>query len=327
MILRANFYFKLLPAAALFLALFSFSYAQDAPAAADPLTAGLEAYARSDWSSAILSFRQAASENPSSAEPWFWLIMAEISDGNFEHAFSDMDRFILSFSSDRRVADILYQKGRLQFLTYSYDEAIKTLHSFIISYPEHRMTPSAYYWIAEALFACGRFEEAGNIYAYLIDTWPQSVKYEAAVYRLALIDQKAVESGLLLLLQASHEESLRIVEDYQRRERTYEQAITSYQKRISDMMKDTRLSELEVSLADEKRKNSELVNTAALLEAQNADLISALIVAGVSIPESAQTDRTLELEAANAELQERTLEELRRKAERARAIYEAGNGD
>ena len=299
------------------------SFAETVPPASSPLTLGLEAYARSDWEAAAVRFRQAVTENPASAEGWFWLVMSEISCGEIEAAFSDMDRFILSFSGDARVADILYQKGRLQFLTQSYDEAIQTLHSFIISYPGHRMIPSAYYWIAETLFACGRFEEAGNIYAYLIDMWPQSAKTEAAVYRLALIEEKKIESSLLDLLQASHEESLRVVEDYQRRERAYEQAIASYQRRVSDMMKDTRLSELEASLNDEKRRNSELINAAALLEAQNADLVSALIVAGVSIPESAQTERTQELEAASAEEQEKALQELRRKAERARAIYDA----
>ena len=300
-----------------------------APAAAQPttssLTAGLEAYARSDWQAAIRYFRQAATEAPSSAEVWFWLVMAEISSGNYAVAFSDMDRFILSFSDDAHVADIVYQKGRLQVLTESYDEALQTLTDFITSYPEHRMIPSAYYWVGETLFACGRFDEAESIYAYLIDRWPQSAKHEAATYRLALIEQKGVERSLLDLLQASHEESMRLVEDYQRKERTYEQAIASYQKRISDMMKDTRLSELEASLSEERRRNADLVNQRALLEAQNADLVSALIVAGVSIPESAQTEATQELEAANAQVQERELEELRRKAARARAIYETGN--
>ena len=322
MVRRAQFSLAAFAAAA-------FLLLSPAPVAAQPttssLTAGLEAYARSDWQAAIRYFRQAATEAPSSAEVWFWLVMAEISSGNYAVAFSDMDRFILSFSDDAHVADIVYQKGRLQVLTESYDEALQTLTDFITSYPEHRMIPSAYYWVGETLFACGRFDEAESIYAYLIDRWPQSAKHEAATYRLALIEQKGVERSLLDLLQASHEESMRLVEDYQRKERTYEQAIASYQKRISDMMKDTRLSELEASLSEERRRNADLVNQRALLEAQNADLVSALIVAGVSIPESAQTEATQELEAANAQVQERELEELRRKAARARAIYETGN--
>ena len=323
MIRRTHFLIVAAFAAAVFLLLSSAPSFAQVPAS--PLTLGLEAYARSDWQAAMRYLRQAAAEEPSSAEVWFWLVMAEVSSGDYSVAFSDMDRFILSFSGDARVADILYQKGRLQYLTESYDEALQTLTSFIASYPEHRMTPSAYYWVGETLFACGRFDEAESIYAYLIERWPQSAKHEAASYRLALIEQKGVESSLLDLLQASHEESLRLVEDYQRKERTYEQAIASYQKRISDMMKDTRLSELEESLSEERRRNADLINQRAILEALNADLVSALIVAGVSIPESARTEATQEMEAASAQVQGRALEELRRKAARARAIYETEN--
>ena len=118
-----------------------------------------------------------------------------------------------------------------------------------------------------------------------------------------------------------------IVEDYQRRERTYEQAVTSYQKRISDMMKDTRLADLESALNEEKRRNAELLNEAARLEAQNADLLSALVVAGVPIPESARTEENAALESRNMEIKNQALEDLKKRAERARIIYSAGNGE
>lgn len=323
---RVSFAFKGLLAAAFLLAAAPFSFAQSSNRGSDPLSLGLEAYARGAWKEAAAYFSEAANANPSSPEAFFWLVMTDVSLENYDAAFAGMDRFILSFSGDSRVADVIYQKGRVQVLTKSYDEAIQTLHGFVAAYPSHRMAPSAYYWIAEALFASGRFEEAAAIYGYVIDRWPASAKREAAVYRLALIEEKGVEAGLLSLLQASHEESRRVAEDYQRRERTYEQAISSYQKRISDMMKDTRLEELEASLAEEKRRSAELVSAAALLEAQNADLVSALIVAGVPIPASAQTERTRALEAASAEELNSALEELKRKAGRARGIYDADGG-
>jgi chromosome segregation ATPase len=54
-----------------------------------------------------------------------------------------------------------------------------------------------------------------------------------------------VETELLALLKWSHEESLKTMEEYQRREHSYDQALIAYQKRIADMLRDTRLSELE----------------------------------------------------------------------------------
>ncbi|MHC6204703.1 hypothetical protein ACYULU_16100 [Breznakiellaceae bacterium SP9] len=57
------------------------------------------------------------------------------------------------------------------------------------------------------------------------------------------------------------------MEEYQRRERSYDQAIIAYQKRIAEMLKDTRLADLERSNALYKNQLSEAENKIALLEA------------------------------------------------------------
>ena len=80
---------------------------------------------------------------------------------------------------------------------------------------------------------------------------------------MALIERKNIETELLKLLKWSHEESLKTVEEYQRRERSYEQAIVAYQKRIAEMLKDTRTADLE-------KDNRALTATLASLEADLA---------------------------------------------------------
>jgi hypothetical protein len=87
-----------------------------------------------------------------------------------------------------------------------------------------------------------------------VEQYPQSVKYEASSYRLALINQKKVEVELLSILKWTHEESLKTVEEYQRRERTYDQAIIAYQKKIAEMLRDSHLAELEASNAEYRRR-------------------------------------------------------------------------
>jgi len=42
------------------------------------------------------------------------------------------------------------------------------------------------------------------------------------------------ENELLTLLKWSHEESLRVIEEFQRREKAYEQALSVYQRRLSE---------------------------------------------------------------------------------------------
>ena len=81
-----------------------------------------------------------------------------------------------------------------------------------------------------------------------------------------MIRQKKVEIELLDLIKYSHEESLRTAEEYQRRERTYEQALNSYQKRISELLANSRLSDLEVSNSEYRRKLSEAADMIQTLE-------------------------------------------------------------
>ena len=89
--------------------------------------------------------------------------------------------------------------------------------------------------MAECLFAMGQFEDAERFYSWVLASYPESPKREVSSYRIDLIKQKKIESELLALLQWSHEESLRTSEDYQRRMRTYEFTINSYQRRIAEL--------------------------------------------------------------------------------------------
>lgn len=291
--------------------------------AQDALLSGLDAYARSDWSTAVLSFRKAVSIPSAGAEPWYWLIMSELSAEEFEIALKDIDRFGTSFPSDSRVPDTRYQKGRVQYLLGRYEDAINTLYLYITGSPSHPMIPSAYYWIGECLFSVGRFEEARNIFNLILEKYPQAVKREAAWYRISLLEQTSKEDELLKLLKMSHEESLKIIEDYQRREKTYEQAINAYQKRISDMMKDTRLGELEKQLGDEKIKNTGLVDRLAALEIRNAELTAALSLSGTTVPESTQaTDLSADVDSSDPEKRRLALEALRNKAQSLQTMYD-----
>jgi hypothetical protein len=110
-------------------------------------------------------------------------------------------------------------------------------------------------------------EDADEIFRLVMEQYPQSAKYEAASYRRTLMNQKKIEAELLAMLKWSHEESLKTIEEYQRRERSYDQAIIAYQKRIADMLRDGKLAELEASNAEYRRLLTEAENRIAALEA------------------------------------------------------------
>jgi len=275
--------------------------------AEDPFSSGLDAYARSDWSSAMLSFRKATLSG-NNAEPWYWLIMSELSAEDYDTALRDIDRFGASFPSDTRIPDTIYQKGRVQYLLGQYEQSINSLYRFISSNPGHDMIPSAYYWIGESLYAVGRFEESKIIFSLVLEKYPQAIKREAALYRIALIDQTTKEDELLKLLKISHEESLKIIEDYQRREKTYEQAITAYQKRIADTLKDTRIGDLERQLGEEKTKTLALEAKIKNLETGKTDQTTQPATATPTVPAD--------------DSRKRAIEELRKKAQILQDSYD-----
>ncbi len=287
--------------------------------AADPLVSGLDSYAKSDWPGAMLAFRKAAASNPGSPEPAYWLIMAEISAGEQDSALADMKRFLKSFPDESRVPDVTYQLGRVLYAQKKYEDSISTLYDFLTRWPSHELASSAYYWIGESLFAVGRFTEARSVFLTVLERYPNSVKREASWYRVALIDQGSREDELLRLLKTSHEESLRIIEDYQRREKTYEQAITAYQKRISDLMKDTRLGDLEKQVSSLQSTNADLADTVAELKKKNAELEEMLSLTGTSKGASTGVINAGDLDDASKRQQ--ILEELRKKATALQGMY------
>lgn len=291
--------------------------------AQDPMSSGIEAYARSDWSTAILSFRKAITLDSSGAEPWYWLIMSEISAEQYDNAVQDISRYIARFPDEQRVPDLVYQQGRIYYLLESYESCVKQMHTFIESWPNNSLVSSAYYWIGECFYTVGRFEESKKVFQTINLAYPQSPKREASIYRISLIEQKFQQEELLKLLKLSHEELLSSIEEFQRKEKSYEQAILAYQKRISDMIKDSRLGELEKQLGDEKIRNSELIDKVSLLEIKNAELAALLSLSGIPIPEdSLELTTTNDLNSNDEAVRRKAIEALKQKADSIRKMYD-----
>ncbi len=252
----------------------------------DPLFAGLEAYAGSNWAEAILAFRKAtASPETASPDALYWLIMAEMSAGEYASAASGADMFLASYKNSELYGDIEYQRGRALYHTGRYDDAIRQLYAFFEENPAHELASSALFWIGECLYDLGIFDRALVMYQRVVQEYAFSPKTEAASYRIALINQQGREEELLRLLKASHEESLRVMEEYQRRERVYEQAVTAYQKRIADLLKETGIADLEAELNNERMKNTTLTEQLAALQEQNARMEDEQTSAGRNSPE------------------------------------------
>lgn len=242
--------------------------AQAGASGPSPLERGLELYRAERYREALDQFSRlisAPEASPDKEEAAYWSALAYMASGETTQAERSIDSFLRLWPRSARVPDLLYQRGRLQYLKADYEGAIRTFASFVESAPRHEFVSAALYWGGECLYALGRLDEAERAFASLMEKYPKSVKVEAAGYRRELIKFEFRERELLKLLTWSHEESLRVVEDFRRRERSYEQALAAYQKQIADLKRGFP-TETEKDVAELRAQLADLGSRYALLE-------------------------------------------------------------
>jgi tetratricopeptide (TPR) repeat protein len=149
----------------------------------------------------------------------------------------DLDRIAPKSSYSR---DMAYHRARAYFNQGYFEDALIYFKHYNDSiFPSDREASdrkaASFFWMGECLYSMGQYNEAEKFYTWVIAKYPNSPKIEVSGYRIDLIKQKKIEAELLALLRWSHEESLKNSEDYQRKIRTYENTINTYQRRIAEL--------------------------------------------------------------------------------------------
>ena len=259
-------------ALALVLAASAILVGQELPQA--QLDRGIEAFKTERWRDALDNFGsvlanpQAATEKP---EALYWTTLASIALGDRTTAERSIQAYLSSWPEGPRVPDLLYQKGRILFAKNDWQGALLAFAAFMNAAPTHELYSSALYWSGECMYSLGRLDEARRAFVAVIAKYPNSVKVEAATYRRDLIDLEFREEELLKLLTWSHEESLRTVEDFRRKEKSYDQAIAVYQKELADIKRGA-ATDSDKLIADLR---SQVADLSAKLGATQADLATA----------------------------------------------------
>ena len=200
------------------------------------LDMGISEFRSGRYGESLIFFRDVvidSNQKKYHSDAYFWISKSYIAMRELDNAEENLEFFILNFSGHKYYEEALYQKGRLMFLQKDYENCIQEAHSFVEKYPDSPFTANAYFWSAESLYELGRLEEAESLFAHILYNYPASYKVESANYRLAMIEQKYREESLVELLKLTHEEYLKSIEEFQIREKTYENALDSYQKKLS----------------------------------------------------------------------------------------------
>lgn len=197
---------------------------------------GIAAFQRSDFGTAILRFREVLLddvEEETEAAAYFWLAKSAMAAGRLGEAERNLEFFLRTFPGNRFYTEGRYQQGRLLFMQEDYQSALQSLEAFTREFPDSPFVANAVYWSGEALFNLGRLEQSRALFQRVIRDFPSSFRVEAARYRIAVIELTFREQELLQLLRWSHEENLRALDEFRRRERGFQEAITAYQDQLS----------------------------------------------------------------------------------------------
>jgi TolA-binding protein len=228
---------------------------------------GIDLFRNGQFEQAIPLFRNVLSDSSAAAlKPEAYLLIAKsyIAVGKLDEAEHNLEYYIANYTRSPDFPEALYQKGRLLFLQEDFEDSLQAMQGFLSAYPKSPFVPSAWFWVGESLYGLGRLDEALAVYRKILTDYPSSVKVEAAQYKVALVQVKRKEVELSRLLKWSHEDFLRSLEEFQTRERTYQQAIEAYQKRLAG----TGAIEDQKTLAELRQALAAKTEEARRLEAQ-----------------------------------------------------------
>ena len=201
----------------------------------DSLIQGLAELKGGRTENAASTFRAVLADEsmkPFHPDALYWLVKTDIALKQYDEASRAADSYLTEFKYHGYFEEMQYQRARLLYLEDEPDQAIIALGNFISEYPDSVFVSSAYYWIGESLMTLGRLEEADVVFSELLETFPASIKREAARYRRSEISLLYRERELLELLKWSHEEYLQDAEDFYRRESEYADAIEEYRNKL-----------------------------------------------------------------------------------------------
>jgi TolA-binding protein len=210
-------------------------YGQSSGSSKD-LQEGLDFFRDGQYARAIPLFQDVLANSSAEAQkPVAYLLLAKsfMATGKLDDAEHNLEYYLANYPGSTDYAEALYQKGRLLFMQEDFESALQVFQGFLTNYPSSIFVSSGWFWVGESLYSLGRLDDAMTVYQKIVRDYPSSVKVEAAQYKVSLIQLRKKEIELTRLLKWSHEDFLKSMEEFQNREKSYQQAIDAYQKRLA----------------------------------------------------------------------------------------------
>ncbi len=202
--------------------------------------AGKELYDKAQYREAIVEFNKAIELSPSDIKPAAYLRIGYcyMALDNYPEADKVFDFIIGTYTDSAEATEALYQKARINFIYGKYEQSICQFSQFLEIAINDPLRGNAFFWIAESLYNLGHLDEASEVYAIVTEKHKDSYKYEAAKYRIELINLGKKERELVKLLKWNQEQYNNEQDLFAKKEAEYKEAILSYQKNLALLLED-----------------------------------------------------------------------------------------
>jgi tetratricopeptide (TPR) repeat protein len=244
-------------------------------ASVDSIKEGKDLFAAGAYDKAILVFRNVILDPAADSEKgdaYFWTAKAYMALGKADEAERNLEVFLSGWQDSTDFPEALYQKDRLLLQKDEFENAIQVLQTFLTAYGRSPLVPNAYFWVGECLYGLGRMDDALKLYRKVLQDFPTSYKVEAAQYKVSLIGLRQREIELAKLLKWSHEDFLKSIEEFQKREKTYEQTIESYQKKLAVLEAAQYQKTIQDQKKDLEKKTAEIARLTEQWKTANSEL-------------------------------------------------------
>ena len=198
----------------------------------NPIDQGKQFFQNSSFREALSLFRDSLSDPRMVSqrnEAYFWTAKTLFALGRFDEAIRGFDFFLNEYANDRNAAEALFLQARSYFLLNDFSGAIQLFNRMISTHPRSPFVPNAFYWAGESYLALGNLEEALRLFEIVVNQFPTAGRFEAARYRIDVIQLQQRENQLVTLMRWIQEDSLRVSEAQAREISSLRQAIQTLQ--------------------------------------------------------------------------------------------------
>ncbi|MBN2544947.1 MAG: tetratricopeptide repeat protein [Spirochaetes bacterium] len=241
------------------------------------------------YDESIILFREvimSSNNNDLKRESYFWIAKAYMSANKLKQAEENLEYYLNNFKDDGlNYPEAVYQKGRLLFLQGQYQSAIDQLNLYKKNYPKHILVSNSFYWIGESLYALGQFDDSSYYFTIVITKYPTSLKKEASIYKLRLIEHKKSELVLQNLLKWSQEQYLASLNQFKIKEKTLQEALNKYKQYENNIISN-----------EEKERFNKLISENQELKNRIAEFEKQMEILKTKIPDEEFLNRLKQLE-------------------------------